>query len=88
MRDCAMSCHVAVCCMLYAVCCLVSVVCWLQPAGRETVLTAGPAGSVYITDYPILHRRAASTVSCTRNALKFNYWRTAAPARDWAGAIG
>jgi hypothetical protein len=32
--------------------------------GTKTELTSGPAGSVFITDYPILHRRAAATVAC------------------------
>ena len=59
---------------------------WEPPPAHETVATTGPAGSIFITDYPILHRRAASAVSCTRNALKYNYWRTTAPtSRDWGG---
>ena len=56
------------------------------PADTPTVLTACPAGSVFITDYPILHRRAGSSVACTRNALKYNYWRTSPPERDWLGS--
>jgi hypothetical protein len=56
------------------------------PPGRATVLTAFPAGSVVITDYPILHRRAASSIACSRNLLKYNYWRTSEPVRDWRGS--
>ena len=56
------------------------------PADTPTVLTACGAGSVFITDYPILHRRAGSSVACTRNALKYNYWRTSPPERDWLGS--
>ena len=56
------------------------------PADTPTVLTACSAGSVFITDYPILHRRAGSSVACTRNALKYNYWRTSPPERDWLGS--
>ena len=49
-------------------------------------LTTCSAGSVFITDYPILHRRATSTVVGVRNNFKFNYFRTEAPQagrRDW-----
>jgi hypothetical protein len=31
-----------------------------EPPPYETVLTAGPPGSIYITDYPIVHQRAQS----------------------------
>jgi hypothetical protein len=30
-------------------------------------------------------RRAASSISCTRNVIKYNYWRTTTPERDWGG---
>ena len=51
----------------------------------QPLLSEGPAGTVFITDYPILHRRATSSVPCKRDLLKYMYWRTAPPARDWAG---
>lgn len=50
---------------------------------RGAVKTAAPAGSVFLTVYSIWHRRAASRVPSVRNLLKYNYWRTAAPVRDW-----
>lgn len=50
------------------------------------VLTTAPAGTVFITDYPILHRRAASHKACSRDLLKYMYWRTSPPKRDWAGS--
>ena len=42
-----------------------------------------PAGSVLITHYGIWHRRSKSTVSKTRNNVKYSYWRTSPPKRDW-----
>ena len=56
------------------------------PGGRSGELTSCPAGTVFITDYPILHRRAASTRRGTRNNLKFNYFRRAAPDRGSPGS--
>ena len=52
-----------------------------QPAVKAT----GPAGTVIISDYAILHRRSGSEgcVPCTRNLVKYCYWRTQPPARDW-----
>ena len=47
-----------------------------------------PAGSIFITVYSIWHRRSASTVPCLRNMLKYNYWRTAPPRRDWRSDPG
>ena len=60
----------------------------LTPTQREAewnggVPTTAPAGSVFITIYPILHRRSESTAEGTRNLLKWNYWRTVPPQRDW-----
>lgn len=60
----------------------------LAPAHRDIdwkggVLTTAPAGSVFITIYPILHRKSASTAEGMRNLLKWNYWRTKPPQRDW-----
>ena len=42
------------------------------------VSTASPAGSVFVTVYPILHRRARATGSGVRHLLKYKYWRTVA----------
>jgi len=42
-----------------------------------------PAGSIFLTVYNIWHRRSASTGHGVRNNLKYNYWRTVPPARDW-----
>ncbi|MCY3912262.1 MAG: phytanoyl-CoA dioxygenase family protein [Chloroflexi bacterium] len=50
---------------------------------RHSVKTAASAGSIFLTVYSIWHRRSASTAQGVRNLLKYNYWRTAPPARDW-----
>jgi hypothetical protein len=50
---------------------------------RGTFYAAASAGSVFLTDYAIWHRRSASTANEIRNMLKYNYWRTTAPQRDW-----
>ena len=50
---------------------------------RDAIRTSAPAGSIFITAYSIWHRRAASTATGTRNLLKYSYWRTVAPKRDW-----
>ena len=50
---------------------------------RGTYHSIAPAGSIFITIYSIWHRRLASTGSGIRNLLKYNYWRTASPERDW-----
>ena len=42
-----------------------------------------PAGTIFITDYSIWHRRTAKTQEGVRNMLKYCYWRTQPPARDW-----
>lgn len=54
----------------------------------RTVSTAAPAGSIFLTVYGIWHRRTRATVGPTgrskfRNLLKYNYWRTTEPTRDW-----
>lgn len=53
-----------------------------------SVSCAGPAGTIFLTVYSIWHRRTRATsgpcgVSHYRNLLKYNYWRTAPPCRDW-----
>lgn len=55
---------------------------------RGTVSTAAPAGTIFLTVYGIWHRRARAASgprgrSAYRNLLKYNYWRTTPPARDW-----
>ena len=47
------------------------------------VPTAAPAGSIFLTVYQIWHRRGKATATGTRNLLKYNYWRTTPPLRDW-----
>ena len=42
-----------------------------------------PAGTIIITVYSIWHRRGDSTATDIRNNLKYNYWRTVPPERDW-----
>ena len=50
---------------------------------RDSILTVSPAGTIFVTVYSIWHRRSASTATGIRNNLKYNYWRTAEPCRDW-----
>ena len=47
------------------------------------IACGGRAGTVGIHVNSIQHRRPASTATGTRHMLKFSYWRTTAPARDW-----
>ena len=50
---------------------------------RHSVKTAASAGSIVLTVYSVWHRRSASSASGIRNLLKYNYWRTSPPVRDW-----
>ena len=50
---------------------------------RGAISTAAPAGSIFITAYHIWHRRGPSTATGLRNMLKYFYWRTSPPRRDW-----
>ena len=51
---------------------------------RGTRMCTGPAGTVYITCYPIWHRRYRATATdCTRHLFKYNYYRNSPPRRDW-----
>ena len=50
---------------------------------RGAVPTTSPAGSIFITAYQIWHRRGPQSDSRLRNMLKYVYWRTAPPRRDW-----
>ena len=47
------------------------------------VPTTAPAGSVFVTAYSIWHRQPDKVDQSTRNLLKWVYWRTTPPARDW-----
>ena len=49
----------------------------------EGVMSDGPAGTLGLHHQSILHRRAASTDTGLRHMLKYSYWRTALPQRDW-----
>jgi hypothetical protein len=53
---------------------------------RGTHHSIAPAGSIFLTVYSIWHRRSASTDTQLRNLLKYNYWRTRPPQRDWLAA--
>ncbi|MDE0428957.1 MAG: phytanoyl-CoA dioxygenase family protein [Caldilineaceae bacterium] len=65
----------------------------LVPIAREDVerfgslagqqMTAAPAGSVFVTAYSIWHRQPPKADRSTRNLLKWVYWRTEQPERDW-----
>ena len=50
---------------------------------QGSVHTVAPAGSIFITNYTIWHRRSESHGSGVRNLLKYNYWRAESPRRDW-----
>jgi hypothetical protein len=50
---------------------------------RGAQYASAPAGSILITNYAIWHRRSDATAHGVRNLLKYNYWRTEAPVRDW-----
>jgi hypothetical protein len=51
---------------------------------KGAIPTTAPAGSIFLTVYHIWHRRGPSTASGIRNLLKYFYWRTTPPQRDWA----
>lgn len=59
----------------------------IGPAQRniedQGVLLEGPAGTIGIHHQSILHRRGVSTSTGVRDMLKYNYWRSAPPQRDW-----
>ena len=50
---------------------------------KDGVLCHGPAGTLGIHHQSVLHRRGASTVTGYRHMLKYNYWRTVPPQRNW-----
>ena len=60
----------------------------LAPTGQGIEWRGGrlmdsSAGTVFITMYSILHRKSESTAEGMRNMLKWSYWRTVPPQRDW-----
>ena len=50
---------------------------------RKGFSTASPAGTIFVTHYPILHRKTPATATGVRHMLKYNYWRKTSPVRDW-----
>lgn len=54
----------------------------LEPEDKG-VSTAGPAGTLAIHHQSIYHRKGEATATGVRPMLKYNYWRTVAPERDW-----
>ena len=58
---------------------------WMAHYGSigSAVKMVAPAGSIFITVYPIWHRRSKSTAKGVRNMLKSCYWRTVPPQQDW-----
>ena len=50
---------------------------------RGSYRAAAPAGSIFLTAYHVWHRRGPSTAAALRNMLKYFYWRTTPPQRDW-----
>ena len=54
-----------------------------RDAEHEGVPTGGPAGTFALHSQSILHRRGESTGKGLRHMLKYNYWRTVPPDRDW-----
>ena len=54
-----------------------------QEIDEKGILSDGPAGSFGIHFQNILHRRGESTATGVRHMLKYSYWRTEAPERDW-----
>jgi hypothetical protein len=57
------------------------------PAQTGTPL-AGPAGTLAVADFSVMHRRAAATAPAgvKRHMLKMVFWRTAPPRHDWLPA--
>lgn len=50
---------------------------------RGGVPAASPAGSIFLTTYRIWHRAGSAPGTGLRNMLKYFYWRTTPPTRDW-----
>ena len=47
-----------------------------------------PAGTVVLTHYGIWHKAGPKLSRTRRSMIKFSYFRTAAPVRDWRNASG
>ncbi|HHZ90652.1 TPA: hypothetical protein EYN65_09015 [Candidatus Poribacteria bacterium] len=54
-----------------------------REAEDKGVSAAGPAGTLSIHSQSILHRKGESTATGTRHMIKYDYWRTVPPQRDW-----
>jgi hypothetical protein len=54
---------------------------------RHAVKLAAPAGSIFITIYQIWHRGGYAETGVRQN-LKYVYWRTTPPMRDWVREEG
>ena len=50
---------------------------------KHSRLTVAPPGTIFLTIYSVLHRRSNCTYDGIRDNLKYNYWRTTEPRRDW-----
>jgi hypothetical protein len=50
---------------------------------RGVYRAPAPAGTIVVTAYPIWHRRGNASGTGLRNLLKYFYWRTESPRRDW-----
>ena len=57
-----------------------------EPA--NVVVSEGPADTLGIHHQSIMHRRGVSTATGLRHMLKYNYFRTVAPERDWIAESG
>ena len=55
---------------------------------RGSYHTTASAGTIFLAHYAIWHRRSESWGSGVRNNLKFWYWRTSPPKRDWIKTPG
>jgi len=52
-------------------------------ADEFSIATVAPAGSFVLHSQSIFHRRGRSTGTGIRYMLKYKYWRTTSPIRDW-----
>jgi hypothetical protein len=50
---------------------------------RGSYKAIAPAGSIYMHNYHLWHRGSPSTGTGIRDMLKYTYWRTSPPKRDW-----
>ena len=54
----------------------------------DEMMTVGPAGTVWITAFSCWHRQPRKTAPGDRHLIKWQFWRTAAPRRDWLPTPG